>query len=707
VRARSPDREGVTGDNGVAIHWEVHGTGEPTVLLLPTSPIWHSRQWKGQVHFLARHFRVVTYDGRGNGRSARPEEVGAYRDDALVADARAVLDATDTDAAIVVALCGGTSIAVQFAARHPDRMLGLIAFEPGVQLIAPGHEHWNEPAACWDAPVRDPREWAMFNRQFWQTRWPDWCDFFFGQLLPEPHSTKHHEDAVEWALGTTGEIMAMDVEARLVELPYTETEIIGMCRGITCPVLVVHGDADRCQPVARGRALAELTGGELVVMEGVGHAPPAREPVKANRLIKAFIDRTRSPNVEQHTWTRAMSRPRRVLYLSSPIGLGHARRDVAIAKELATLRPDVQIDWLAQHPVTAVLEAEGQHVHPASEWLASESAHVASEAEGHDLHCFQALRSMDEILVANFMVFQEVVEEGQYDLVVCDEAWDVDHFWHENPELKRASLAWMTDFVGFLPMPHGGAREAYLTADYNAEMIEHIARFPRIRDRAIFVGDADDVVDDSFGADLPSIRDWTEQHFSFSGYVTGFEPPDPDRVAELRAGFGYRPDEKVCIAAVGGSGVGRALLELVIAAFPIAKAGVPELRLVVVAGPRIDPASLPSSDGLEVVGYVNRLHEHLSVCDLGIVQGGLTTTMELTAAKRPFLYFPLRHHFEQNFHVRHRLDRHRAGTRMDFHATGPDELADAILRELTRPVDYVDIASDGAAHAARLIAELV
>ena len=87
--------------------------------------------------------------------------------------------------------------------------------------------------------------------------------------------------------------------------------------------------------------------------------------------------------------------------------------------------------------------------------------------------------------------------------MIGDEAWDVDHFLHENPELKRTAFAWMTDFVGWLPMPAGGEREAFLTADYNAEMIEHVERFPRIRDRAIFVGEPDDIVPDDFGPGLP------------------------------------------------------------------------------------------------------------------------------------------------------------------------------------------------------------
>ena len=296
-------------------------------------------------------------------------------------------------------------------------------------------------------------------------------------------------------------------------------------------------------------------------------------------------------------WTRGLSRPKRVLYLSSPSGSDMLDVTSPSPRSSKRLRPDVEIDWLAQHPVTTVLEAEGEHIHPASRWLANESAHIASESSEHDLHCFQALRSMDEIMVANFMLFQEVVEEGLYDLIVGDEAWDVDHFWHENPELKRGQHVWLTDFVGFLPMPDGGEHEAFLTTDYNAEMIEHIARYPWIRDRAIFVGNPDDIVADSFGAELPAIRDWTEQHFSFSGYITGFTPPTADEVPAWRAELGYRDDELVCVVAVGGSGVGRALLDKVIAAYPIAKRQLPALRMIAVAGPRIDPAMFPTRPG--------------------------------------------------------------------------------------------------------------
>ena len=408
------------------------------------------------------------------------------------------------------------------------------------------------------------------------------------------------------------------------------------------------------------------------------------------------------------TWTRALSRRRRALYLSSPIGLGHALRDAAIADELRALHPELEIDWLAQHPVTSVLEARGERIHPASRDLASESSHITSEASGHELNAFEAIRRMDEILVSNFMVFHEAVEEGAYDLVVGDEAWDVDYYLHENPELKRTAYAWLTDFVGWLPMPDGGEREAYLTADYNAEMIEHIERFPRIRDRAIFVGGPEDIVPDAFGPGLPRIRDWTEEHFAFAGYVTGFDPKPLIAGRDgIRTELGYHPDERVVLVTVGGSGVGGSLLRRVVDSYPAAARRVNGLRMIVVAGPRIEPAAIEAPPGVEVHAFVPDLYRHLAACDLAVVQGGLTTTMELVATRRPFLYFPLDNHFEQNRHVVHRLKRYGAGRRMDFATSTPEVLAEAIAAEIDGPVDYRPVETDGAARAARLIAQLL
>jgi pimeloyl-ACP methyl ester carboxylesterase/predicted glycosyltransferase len=697
TRALYPDESGFVERDGVNLYYEVYGSGEPTVLLLPTWSIIHSRHWKMQIPYLARHCRVVTFDGRGNGRSDRPTESEAYDEREFAADALAVMEATSTERAVLVSLSLGAHRALLLAGEHANRIEGAVFICPAVPLGEPLTAR--EIVSRWNFELDADEGWAKYNRWYWLRDYRGFLELFFAQMFTEPHSTKPIEDCVGWGLETTPEILVTAEQA--VEL--TADEAHDLATRVRCPVLVIQGDADAITGRDRGIAFAEAIGGELVLLEGSGHGPHVRDPVKVNLLLRDFVKPTPPPR----RWVRGKSRRKRALYVSSPIGLGHAQRDVAIADELRKLHPDLEIDWLAQHPVTQVLDARGERIHPASALLANESHHIESECAEHDLHCFQAIRRMDEILLANFMLFHDVVRDEQYDLWIGDEAWELDYYLHENPEEKHAAYVWLTDFVGWLPMPDGGEREAFLTADYNAEMIEHIARFPRIRDRAVYVGNESDIVGDAFGADLPLIRDWTREHYDFAGYITGFDPADFADRAALRAQLDYAPDEQVCIVTVGGSGVGGDLLRRVIDAFPEAKERVPALRMVVVAGPRIDTSALPSAEGLEVRSYVHELYRHLAACDLAVVQGGLTTTMELTANRRPFLYFPLRHHFEQNFHVRHRLEQYGSGRGMDFDEATPDVIATAIAAEIGREVEYRPVESDGAARAAAHIAELL
>jgi pimeloyl-ACP methyl ester carboxylesterase/predicted glycosyltransferase len=699
TRARYPDEEGYVERDGVRVFWERYGEGEPTFLLPPTYEIVHSRSWKCQIPYLSRHWRVVTFDPRGNGRSDRPRDYDAYTRREVAEDAVAVLDAAGVERAIVVAWCDmGDSLIL--AAEHPERVAGLVLIAPPVPV-----EGREVPPYSFDDVLDTDEGWAKENRHYWRRDWRGYLEWFISQCFTEPHSTKPIEDCVGWGLETDAETILAGFRG-WADKELDAATTVQLCAKVRCPTLVVHGTDDALVEPEWGMALAKQLGCPVVLFEGSGHGPHVRDPVKVNLLLRQFVESV-APRPPAPAWTRSLRRRRRALYISSPIGLGHARRDLAIARELRALHPDLEVDWLAQDPVTRLLEAEGERVHPASADLANESGHIESESAEHDLHAFQAIRRMDEILVANFMVFHELVEQGDYDLVVGDEAWEVDYFLHENPELKRAAYVWMTDFVGWLPMPDGGDHEAYLTADYNAEMIAHIARYPRLRDRAIFVGDPDDVVPGRFGPDLPPIRQWTEAHYDFAGYVSGFDPGSVGDRERLRAELGWSPEERVCVVTVGGSGVGEALLRKVLAAYPDAKARVPGLRMVVVAGPRIDPASLPAADGVEVHAYVHGLYRQLAACDLAVVQGGLTTCMELVACRRPFLYFPLRNHFEQNFHVAHRLDRHHAGRRMDYAAATPETIAAAIAGELDRPVDYRPVATDGAARAAALIAELL
>ena len=707
-RALQPAETGFAEQGGVRLYYETYGEGSETILFVPPWAVVHSRMWKAQIPWFAQRYRVIAYDPRGNGRSDRPPGEAAYSERENAADIGAVLDATETPRAHIVTFSRGAQRSLLFASEHPERV-SRIAFLAPATLLSDERVAHNEATRKLLAQTGVERgilpATSYFNREAWRRDPADYRRFLerFFESFFEAHSTKPIEDGLAWGLETDGETLAA------MHLAWQPDRELGreLCAKLACPTLVIHGDVDRVAPFAEGRALAEALGTRLEVVSGSGHGIPMRKPVQVNLALREFLD----PGFERAPRPlarRARSRgPKRALFVSSPIGLGHAQRDVAIARELRALDPDLQIDWLAQHPVTRVLETAGETVHRASRLLANESQHIESESAEHDLHCFQAIRRMDEILVNNFMVFHDVIREGRYDLVVGDEAWEIDYYLHENPNEKRCPYVWLTDFVGFLPMTDGGAHEAFLTADHNAEMIGHIARHPEVRDRAVFVGNPEDVVTLPFGPDLPSIRDWTEAHYSFSGYVTGFDPRALGERAALRAELGYAPDEQVCIVSVGGSGVGHHLLRRVMAAYPEAKRRVPGLRMLVVAGPRIDPATLPRCRDLEVVPYVHNLYRHLAACDLAVVQGGLTTAMELTASKRPFLYFPLAHHFEQNIHVRHRLRNYRSGRCMDYATETPESIAAAIEQELRSSPAPRDVETDGAARAAKSIAELL
>src|SRR6478752_4506960 len=134
MRATDPVRDGYVDRAGVKLHWEEFGDSEPTIALLPTWSIIHSRHWKFQVPYLARHHRVITFDGRGCGRSDRPFGAAAYTHLEFAADTLAVLDATDTEHAVLVGFSCGALWGLQVAADHPSRVLGVVTIAPAVPL---------------------------------------------------------------------------------------------------------------------------------------------------------------------------------------------------------------------------------------------------------------------------------------------------------------------------------------------------------------------------------------------------------------------------------------------------------------------------------------------------------------------------------------------------------------------------------------------
>jgi predicted glycosyltransferase/predicted alpha/beta hydrolase family esterase len=629
-------------------------------------------------------------DLRGNGRSDRP--AGGYDLDTRYQDFLAVLEtAVRPPFALVAYSCAGM-LAFRYAVEHPDRLSHLILLSGQYSESVP------QPFEEKVAPViRD-------SFSTWQQR-------LFARCLPEPHSLKGVEDGIAWSNETTPEVLVESLRA------IDGSNVYDLLPRVQTPTLALHGTADKIVPYSHAEKLAAaVPGARLVTFEGAGHVLHGRHAVKVNHLIRDFVlDRPveshRIPaTAERKTPPRSTRRTaqRRILWLSSPIGLGHIQRDLAIARKLREVYPDATVDFLAANPADRVVEAWGERLHPATRLLHNETAHFEGWSGDHELHAFNAFWDMDEIMHANFMTFADVVEREAYDLWVGDEGWDLDYFLHENPELKRAPYVFMTDFIGMLPMRDEPSSVEFKRAwDKNAENIDHLRFHPDVRDLSIMVGDDEDVLDRDFGPDLPNMRQWARQHFAFPGYTYHFDPAKYRDKAALRRELGFRDDERVILVSVGGSRVGRSLLRKCAEAFSLVAPKVPDARMILVAGPRLAADELPRGPQIDVRAFVPELFRHHAAAHLAIVQGGLTTTMELAAFQTPFLYFPLRNHFEQTFHVARRLDRLGAGVRMDYDRVGVEELGMAILDHLAKPVQYRDAPSGGTERAARLIANLL
>ncbi|MGA8459006.1 MAG: alpha/beta hydrolase, partial [Streptosporangiaceae bacterium] len=180
TRARYPDSTGYVQRDGVRLYYEVYGSGEQTVLLLPTWSIIHSRHWKMQIPYLARHCRVVTFDGRGNGRSDRP--AAGYEESEFAADALAVMDATGTARATIVSLSVGAQRALILAAEHPDRVTGAVFIGPAVPLASPVEDRTRYP---WDEVLPTDEGWAKDNLYYWLRDYRGFLEFFFSQMFTE------------------------------------------------------------------------------------------------------------------------------------------------------------------------------------------------------------------------------------------------------------------------------------------------------------------------------------------------------------------------------------------------------------------------------------------------------------------------------------------------------------------------------------------
>ena len=341
MRAVEPAEAGRLRVRNFELAYELFGDpAAPALLLLPTWQIAPSAHWRMQVAYLSRLRRVIAFDPPGIGRAERTTDPAAFELDRVVDYGIGLLDHLGVARAAVAGVSMGGSYGLWLAARYPERVEKLV-----LMSSVPPEWAFGEDPTFWER--RDSYlDWDKRNAHFWREHYREWLDFFFGKVVTEPHSTKLIDDFVKWALETTPEVLIASVinPALFPELPLEEA-----VARVYCPVLVMHGREDAIADIDTSLKLAEARPDwELLIFEGSGHVFNARDPVRTNLTLAKFLE---LPRPRRRSFRRAMTRhARRALFISSAIGLGHVQRDVAIARELRRLVPDLEIDWLAQHP---------------------------------------------------------------------------------------------------------------------------------------------------------------------------------------------------------------------------------------------------------------------------------------------------------------------------------------------------------------------
>jgi hypothetical protein len=333
-------------------------------------------------------------------------------------------------------------------------------------------------------------------------------------------------------------------------------------------------------------------------------------------------------------------------------------------------------------------------------------AENVSKGRGFQMNILKYLLLAKKEWENNVEVFRQVTSKERFDLIVGDETYEISVALKKRPSLKVAPFVIIYDFIGLDSMTKNPMEKLGVYI-WNRMWAKDYKRDSRFVDLTLFIGEEEDIPDKKFGFLLPNRRVWARiRSLKSTGYVFSFNPGGYTDKGKIRAKLGYGK-EFLVVCSIGGTSVGKDLLELCGQAYPIIRKKIPDIRMILVCGPRLSAESLSVPEGTEVRGYVPNLYEHFAASDLAIVQGGGTTTLELTALRRPFLYFPLEDHSEQQIHVAGRLARHGAGVKILYSQTTPEILAEKIISNIGQEATWPPIPTNGAQKAAGFINQLL
>lgn len=648
----------------------------PALLLMPSWYLLNNSHWKMLIDYLKIHFYVISFSPSNDQSIDHIEHVAIKNFEQIVDSAIILLDYLKIKQAHLVGFFSSCAYAISLARAHKECILS-------IALI-------NNPYEFYLKSSYKPQSNILYQRYSLWKRWQydnpsanslTKGKMFFKIVLKE----LSHYPLNEHIIGCS-KIVDIDFLEKTTNTSFALPAINSslLTQSINCPVIQIQGELDPFFEFGIYDQICNKNNNiKYTIINDAAHMPHFFSPVKVNKLLYNFfinnfvcdVNSTSDSNKDKY----------KALYIPSPVGLGHVQRDLALANELRK-KVDIDIEWLIPNgPARAVLEEKGEIINSHSSTLQSILHKMVESSNNHEMNFFGNWRKSESLRIANFMTFLKAVEETKFNLLIGDEAWEVDHYLHKNPKLKNAPFVFLTDFIGWLPIDNCcESDEAKITEEYNYEMIKMIEHNPKIRDKALYIGHYFDITKEKFGHNLPSIREWAKENFEEVGYLYSFDQKKYKDDCNLYYELGLEPGENFIIISVGGTIVGQSLLQKAIKAWQHVYKIMPNLHCVVVTGPsiKLDQTSFDIPN-LVIKRYISDAHRYFAIADLGVVQGGLGTTMELSICKRPFLYFPLKGHCEQLYHVNHRLKMYNSGKCLAWDTTDDYSLAQQIIEGLS------------------------
>ncbi len=394
---------------------------------------------------------------------------------------------------------------------------------------------------------------------------------------------------------------------------------------------------------------------------------------------------------------------KRILFISWQGAMGHVTRDVAIAKELHQLDPDLDVSWVT-HPLGAeLLKEAGEKILPESEKVEDYNLVAVQATKKFGLNIMNYIKKYQEPSRKNAELLSHLLQKYEFDMIVGDEIYETLVAFAEGKLQLNCPVIMIEDFIGVRVMDNNPIMRlgAYLK---NRKMVwateKTSSKFTHL-----FVGEFEDIVDERYDFFLPNCKTFAQKYYRFLGHIVRFDPADYMDKSEIRIKLGYG-NEPLVICATGGTGIGRELLELCSRAYPLIKKEISDIRMLCVCGELLGLNPPEVSEEVELHKFIPDIYQHYAACDLAVVVGGGTTTIELTALRKPFIFFPLEDQFDQQIYVSERIARHKAGVRMEFHQTTPEMLAQEIIKNIGKKLETSPIPLDGAKEAASIISEL-